>query len=396
MSSAITSITIPASVTKIERQGFQDAFELKSVTFAPGSQLATIEEYAFYEQKNLRYIAIPASVTKIEQYVFDGKFNNAQLPTMAEILFLGNAPTTIDANAFTNVLTSAKAYIKSGATGFATSGSPARWNGLEVVVASKMYTAVSYDSKGGSAVATRDYATNITEPTAPARPGYSLAGWTSTDGAATTVTFPYAPIETSGITLYAKWTANTNAVTFNSKGGTTVTSGSFTTGGSISDEPDAPTRAGYTFAGWTTTDGGETTITFPYVPGETSGITLYAKWNLIPVVNNPAPVVNNPAPVVDNAAALAAADLAARTVSAKKTLAPNTLAKKVGVKIVSPKAKVTMTVAGSSKKSCAVVAGKLKTLKAGNCVVSFTVQEPKPAKGKQPKATKTTKTLVVK
>jgi hypothetical protein len=43
-----------------------------------------------------------------------------------------------------------------------------------------------------------------------------------------------------------------------------------------------------------------------------------------------------------------------------------------------------------------VVAGKLKTLKAGKCVVSFTVQEPKPKKGKQPKATKTTKTLVVK
>ncbi len=95
-------------------------------------------------------------------------------------------------------------------------------------------------------------------------------------------------------------------------------------------------------------------------------------------------------------AATAAADLAARTVSAKKTLAPNALAKKVGVKVVSSKAKVTMSVAKSSKKNCAVVAGKLKTLKAGNCVVTFTVQEPKPAKGKQPKATKAVKTLVVK
>jgi hypothetical protein len=125
--------------------------------------------------------------------------------------------------------------------------------------------------------------------------------------------------------------------------------------------------------------------------------------NPAPEVVSPAPVVNNPvpaapaAPVVDNSAALAAAaDLAARTVSVKKTLAPNALAKKVGVKVSSSKAKVTMKVAGSSKKNCAVVAGKLKTLKAGNCVVSFTVQEPKPAKGKQPKATKATKTLVVK
>jgi hypothetical protein len=64
--------------------------------------------------------------------------------------------------------------------------------------------------------------------------------------------------------------------------------------------------------------------------------------------------------------------------------------------VVSSKAKVTMKVASSSKKNCAVVAGKLKTLKAGKCVVSFTVQEPKPAKGKLPKATKATKTLVIK
>ena len=96
------------------------------------------------------------------------------------------------------------------------------------------------------------------------------------------------------------------------------------------------------------------------------------------------------------AKAAAAKDLAARTISAKKVFVPNTLAKKVGVKVVSPKAKVTMTVASSSKKYCAVVAGKLKTLKAGKCVVSFTVQEPKSKKGKQPKAKKTTKTFVVK
>ena len=66
------------------------------------------------------------------------------------------------------------------------------------------------------------------------------------------------------------------------------------------------------------------------------------------------------------------------------------------MKIVSPKAKVTMTVRSSSKKNCAIVAAKLKTLKAGKCVVTFTVQEPKPAKGKQPKATKSVKTLDVK
>ena len=83
------------------------------------------------------------------------------------------------------------------------------------------------------------------------------------------------------------------------------------------------------------------------------------------------------------------------TVTAKKSYTARTLAERVGIKIVSPKANITMTVASSSKKNCAVVAAKLKTLKAGQCVVTFTVQEPKSSKGKQPKASKTVKTLVI-
>ena len=95
-------------------------------------------------------------------------------------------------------------------------------------------------------------------------------------------------------------------------------------------------------------------------------------------------------------AAAVAPPAAAVVVASKNSYTARTLAKRVGVKIVSPKAKVTMTVRSSSKKNCAIVAAKLKTLKAGSCVVTFTVQEPKPAKGKQPKATKSVKTLVVK
>jgi hypothetical protein len=65
------------------------------------------------------------------------------------------------------------------------------------------------------------------------------------------------------------------------------------------------------------------------------------------------------------------------------------------VKTVSPKAKVTFSIKKASRKICTKSGSKIKTLKAGNCVVTFKVQEPKPKKGKKPKATKTTKTLVV-
>lgn len=117
--------------------------------------------------------------------------------------------------------------------------------------------------------------------------------------------------------------------------------------------------------------------------------------NPLPVVVNPAPGANNPASAVDNSAALAAAELAARTVSAKKKYSAKSIANQVGVKTVSPKAAVSISVAKSSKKVCAKSGSSLKTLSAGNCVVIITVQEPKPKGGKKPKATKTTKTLVV-
>lgn len=91
----------------------------------------------------------------------------------------------------------------------------------------------------------------------------------------------------------------------------------------------------------------------------------------------------------------AAADLASRTVKAKARFASKSLAKRVGVKMVSSKAKVTFTVASSSRKICVKSGTSLRTLKKGNCRVTFTVQEPKPKKGKALKPRRTTKTLVV-
>jgi hypothetical protein len=103
---------------------------------------------------------------------------------------------------------------------------------------------------------------------------------------------------------------------------------------------------------------------------------------------NSAPAVETPTQVIDTG-------LAARTVSTKKRYSAKALARQVGVPIVSSKATVSISVAKSSKKVCTKSGAKLRTLKAGNCNVTFTVQEPKPKKGKKPKATKTPTTLIV-
>ena len=140
---------------------------------------------------------------------------------------------------------------------------------------------VTFDVKGGSPVNAGSFltASTVTEPTAPTRSGYAFAGWSATEGGAAQA-FPYAPGVTNNITMFARWDALDNVVTFDSKSGSAVSNAIFASGGTLA-APTMPTRNGYTFAGWSVTDGGSA-ITFPYSPGVTTDITLYAKWT--PVV----------------------------------------------------------------------------------------------------------------
>jgi uncharacterized repeat protein (TIGR02543 family) len=138
---------------------------------------------------------------------------------------------------------------------------------------------ITYDSKGGTSVADGTVNTGASvssAPTPPTRAGYTFSAWSATDGG-TAISFPYAHGQTAGFTLFALWTANSLTVTYNSKGGSDVTSGSVNTGASISSAPTPPTRAGYTFSAWSATDGG-TAISFPYAHGQTAGFTLFALW----------------------------------------------------------------------------------------------------------------------
>ena len=90
-----------------------------------------------------------------------------------------------------------------------------------------------------------------------------------------------------------------------------------------------------------------------------------------------------------------APSISTQVVVARTSYAAKSLAEQVGVTIISKKATVTFKVANSSRNICTISGTKLKTLKAGNCVVTFTVQEPKSIKGKLPKSKKTVKTLAV-
>ena len=89
--------------------------------------------------------------------------------------------------------------------------------------------------------------TLATCPDTPATtPGCTFGGWNKADGTA----WNYASDKvTDNITLYAKWTANTYTITFDTAGGSEIAPITQDYGTNITAPAD-PTREGYTFIGW--------------------------------------------------------------------------------------------------------------------------------------------------
>ena len=122
---------------------------------------------------------------------------------------------------------------------------------------------ITFDVAGGSAVdaITQDYNTAIVAPEAPAKEGYTFAGWTP----ALPATMP-----AEDITVTANWTINQYTITFDVDGGTAVAPITQDYATAIV-APEAPTKVGYTFAGWD--------ITVPAtMPAE--DLTITAQWTI--------------------------------------------------------------------------------------------------------------------
>jgi uncharacterized repeat protein (TIGR02543 family) len=240
--SALTSITVPASVTSIG-SSFRNTAALHTVTFAQGSQLTSIGEAAFERATALTSITIPAGVTSIGDYAFyrtaltsitipssvtnlgEGAFNSAG--SLKDVNFLGNAPTSIGADAFGYIGSDAKAHIRVNASGF---GAPSStWNGL--LVQADLYE-VTYSAGSGSVVSSALFLSGDLIQTAPVstRAGYTLSGW-STSANGNVITFPYTV--TSDITLHAIWKSTNTTPKSATKSATTSYSAVFSAGSSV-------------------------------------------------------------------------------------------------------------------------------------------------------------------
>jgi uncharacterized repeat protein (TIGR02543 family) len=130
----------------------------------------------------------------------------------------------------------------------------------------------------------------MNSPGTPTRSGYSFAGWFTASSGGSAISFPFAHGQTANFTLYAQWTADTYAVTYNGNtngGGAAPSDGTAYASGAtvtVAGNTGLLTKTGYTFDGWCTTQpspgsacsgtsrAAATTFTL------SSHTTLYAVW----------------------------------------------------------------------------------------------------------------------
>lgn len=101
---------------------------------------------------------------------------------------------------------------------------------------------ITYDFDNGTEnrVDTYDYNADVTAPADPEKTGYTFAGWN-----------PSVPskMPANNVSVKAQWTINQYTITFDTLGGSAVApiTQDYNT---VVTAPAAPTKAGYTFAGW--------------------------------------------------------------------------------------------------------------------------------------------------
>ncbi len=113
--------------------------------------------------------------------------------------------------------------------------------------------------------------------TSPTRNGYTFTGWTGSNGNAAQTSVTIKTSDAENKTYTANWSANTYSITYNCNGGSGCTNGHYNIENDDITLP-TPTRQGYTFTGWTGSNGTtpETTVKIP--KGSTGDKSYTANW----------------------------------------------------------------------------------------------------------------------
>ena len=260
--SHLTNISIPNSVTSIGFSAFEHCTSLKSITLP--SSLRSISEALFFCCSQLTTIHIPDSVLSIQDYAFE---NCISLETI-------QIPVSV---------TSIGVYAFNGCPSLMTvtySGSKKQWDKIRPdnllnipLVCNKLEATFNPDN--GEPTVTKfidndknsKFAELVPEPT---KENYTFAGWYNGNEK-----FDFTTVPTGDITLTAKWTAKDYKVSFITEHGKAPASQNVPYN-KTADDPGKLTAEGYTFIGWYADEAHKTK--FDFTQPIKSNTTVYAKW----------------------------------------------------------------------------------------------------------------------
>lgn len=260
----LTNISIPNSVTSIDFSAFEHCTSLKSITLP--SSLRNISMFLFHNCSQLTTIQIPDSVLSIQDYAFGNC-------TRLETIRIPVSVTSIGNLAFAGCPSSMTVTYP---------GSKTQWdkiNGKDELlniplVCNKLEA--TFDPDNGKPTVTKfidnDKNSKFTELVPePTKENYTFAGWYNGNEK-----FDFTTVPTGDVTLTAKWNINQYTVQFVSDYGSFADQ-TIEHGKTIdTDKLTIPEVEGYTFIGWYTDEAHKTKFDFSTpITGDTK---VYAKW----------------------------------------------------------------------------------------------------------------------
>lgn len=268
--SGLTEITIPSSVKTIRSGAFKRCTSLESVTLSEGIREIGTEAFML---TNLKSLNIPKSVKKLGYHILFNCFHVAYIKI--------EAPSQLEETADT----SAGVFEPSGNINVYCEPRLERllwhFNGHDSFITTVDVTLVDGDKREKKKI---NYGADITALDAPAKQGYTFTGW-YTDADCKT-RYPDAQLFTNinGITLYAGWKFDPNALGCHSL---TVTGGTVTVKYDDSDVTNTLTVTPDEATGqktYSVPDGAEVTVTLD--KNLTPEGMVFDSWSTLPTGQN--------------------------------------------------------------------------------------------------------------